>query len=179
VIFDANIPEDGIAHLLKVCAGKPVFAIAVSPAKAVRLKPFLSQIGMVFTNKAEALALTDLPADAGAVSCVQALRNLGVNGAMISDGSGPLIGFDRNTTLELQPPGIDAIVDVTGAGDALAAAASITITSGKPIGEAMREGTAAAIAAITSASAVPGLDRKSLDRMVTSLPVAGVLQRAS
>lgn len=170
VLFDANIPEEGIASLLTVCTGKPVYAIAVSPAKIIRLKPFLSRIQALFMNKAEALALTGLPDGTTPAECVQSIRAMGVDCAMISAGDEPLTGFDRNTVLKLHPPQGIEVVDVTGAGDALAAAAAVALTAGKPLGEAMREGTAAAIAAIGNPSAVPVLDRKTLDRMAAAMP---------
>lgn len=170
VLFDANIPEDGIAHLLKVCAGKPIYAIAVSPAKITRLENCLAQITAIFMNRTEALALTDLPASAKTGDCIYKLREMGLQSAVISDGASALTGYDRNAALELLPPQMSQIVDVTGAGDALAAAAIVALTCGKPLGDAMREGAAAAIAAIKGAPAVPALDRKLLDALLEAVP---------
>jgi pseudouridine kinase len=179
ILIDANIPQNGIENLLRVSAGKPVFAIAVSPSKAIRLKPFLQQFEAIFMNRAEALAITGLADEAGAPECVHALRAAGLNCAIITNGSRALTGYDRNSTLELTPPQVMEIVDVTGAGDAFAAAATIAFCEGKTLGEAMREGTAAAISAISSPSAVPALDRKALDRMKSAIVAPAPLAQAN
>jgi pseudouridine kinase len=179
ILFDANIPSDGIEYLFKASAGKPLYAIAVSPAKAVRLKPFLPRIKAIFMNRAEALALAGLPDEAGTADCIDALRAAGLQSGMITDGANSLAGFDRNVTLELLPPQAPEIADVTGAGDALAAAAAVAFTSGKPLGDAMREGTAAAIAAISSPSAVPSLDNKTLERVAATVETPRTLARTN
>jgi sugar/nucleoside kinase (ribokinase family) len=178
VLFDANIPEDGISHLVRACKGKPLYAIAVSPAKAIRLKPHMSAITAIFMNRRESLALTGLPENAGTPDCVRKLREMGLQGGVISDGASAVTGFDRNAALQLLPPQPPQVVDVTGAGDALAAAAIVALTSGKAIGDALREGTAAAIAAIMAGPAVPVLDRKLLDRLLESVPAAVPMERA-
>jgi len=179
ILLDANIPQDGIENLLRVSTGKPVFAIAVSPSKAIRLKPHLHQFEAIFMNRAEALAITGLSRETGTAQNVQALRAAGLKRAIISDGPNMLAGYDRNLTLELKPPHVTDIVDVTGAGDALAAAAAIALCGGKPLGEAMREGTAAAISAISCPSAVPPLDRKALDRLKSNIGTPAPLARAN
>ncbi|TIW76576.1 MAG: carbohydrate kinase, partial [Mesorhizobium sp.] len=42
ILCDANLPTAALERLVALAGGRPVFAIAVSPAKVVRLAPLLS-----------------------------------------------------------------------------------------------------------------------------------------
>src|SRR5262245_27574176 len=44
ILTDANLPADALGRLAGLAAGKPLFAIAISPAKAVRLSGVLNGI---------------------------------------------------------------------------------------------------------------------------------------
>ena len=65
ILCDANLPAAALERLVALAAGKPVFAIAISPAKAVRLTPVLSRLAhCLFMNRREAVALAGDGADA-------------------------------------------------------------------------------------------------------------------
>ena len=57
VLADANMPADSIRRLLALAAGKPIFMIAISPAKVVRLRGLLGGLHCLFMNMREAKAL--------------------------------------------------------------------------------------------------------------------------
>src|SRR3990170_1906964 len=57
VLCDANIPAAGMQRLASLTEGKPVFAIAISPAKAVRLTEVLPALACLYMNRREAAAL--------------------------------------------------------------------------------------------------------------------------
>ena len=46
VLCDANLPSSALERLVALAAGKPVFAIAISPAKVVRLIPVLGALAL-------------------------------------------------------------------------------------------------------------------------------------
>ena len=75
---DANLSADALARIPKLAAGKPIFAIAISPAKAARLAGVLGDLACLFLNTREAAALTGLGRDANAVDMLGRLRGLGV-----------------------------------------------------------------------------------------------------
>ncbi|TIU90133.1 MAG: carbohydrate kinase, partial [Mesorhizobium sp.] len=50
VLCDANLPSTALERLVALAAGKPVFALATSPDKAVRLAPVLDSLALVFMN---------------------------------------------------------------------------------------------------------------------------------
>ncbi len=50
ILTDANMPAEAIAKLLSLAQSKPVCAIAISPAKAVRLRGALGALDCVFMN---------------------------------------------------------------------------------------------------------------------------------
>ncbi len=57
ILSDANLPEETLAAIVdraQLRCGKPLAAIAISPAKVVRLKPCLAGIDYLFLNEAEA-----------------------------------------------------------------------------------------------------------------------------
>jgi sugar/nucleoside kinase (ribokinase family) len=60
ILFDANLPEETLVSITAraKALGKPVAAIAISPAKAVKLKACMQGIDYLFLNEAEATALT-------------------------------------------------------------------------------------------------------------------------
>ena len=94
VICDANLPAETLLALAQAASdlGIPVAAIAISPAKAVRLSPALASLSLVCMNGAEAAAIangvatsaSDWPAMLGAA---------GLRGGVISSGAGPALAF--------------------------------------------------------------------------------------
>lgn len=125
ILTDANMPEAAIQKLLGITGKTPVFALAISPAKAVRLRPVLHLFAGLFLNRREALAILGRdPSDTSLLmDLASGLITLGLTRAILSDGGAPVCIIDHGTVQCLTPPTPSRIVDVTGAGDAMAGAA--------------------------------------------------------
>lgn len=100
-----------------------VAAACISPAKAKRLIPFLDRIDLLFCNLKEARSLCALK-DANAKQLAHTLYALGVKSGIISDGENALTYWHLGKPKTLNVPKLDKgeLVDVNGAGDALAGA---------------------------------------------------------
>ncbi|MEC9343873.1 MAG: PfkB family carbohydrate kinase [Pseudomonadota bacterium] len=123
--------------------GKLLAAATITPAKAVRLRPVLGQLDLLFTNVAEARALTGLDR-AGGRHLAEALAQSGVAAGAISAADGPLTWWRDGATGALQPPPVPRVADVNGAGDALAGATLAGLARGFGLDDALRAGIAAA-----------------------------------
>lgn len=149
VFLDANLSVQAIERLVRAAPAKPLYAVAISPAKAVRLATVLPSIACLFMNRREAAALT------GAGGCpVERLRERGLKAGVITDGAGAVTVFDGYEMLEIVPPQPRAVVDVTGAGDALAGVTVARLMQGDALREAVRHGLAAALLTIEAEEAV-------------------------
>ena len=122
VLTDANPSREALEALAAATGGKPLFAIAVSPAKVVRLAGLLPRLSCLFMNKAEAVALASACEDGNGGSPADVLMRAGLGRAVITAGAGPLTLLDDGRTELLVPPPAEQPRDVTGAGDALAGA---------------------------------------------------------
>lgn len=178
ILFDANLPEETAAAIVAraKALGKPVAAIAISPAKVVRLLPCLEDIDYLFLNEAEAAALIgQRPEDADAWPSL--LADIGVTGAVVTRGQRELVAFKDGRALVLQPPISETVADVTGAGDSLAAGTLSALMLGLPLEEAVRHGTAAAALTVQSRHAVnENLSPELLRNMLSLVPAARILQ---
>lgn len=172
VLCDANIPAAGLERLAGLCAEKPVFAIAISPAKAVRLAGVLSALSCLFTNRREASTLAGTAADAPVAEIIGALKAKGLESGVMTQGHEAVIAFDARETLCLVPPAPRKVADVTGAGDALAGAMAVALLGKRPLGQALREGVAAALLAIESSAAVPDLSGAAFAEKLALVPPA-------
>ncbi|MEM9104574.1 MAG: carbohydrate kinase family protein [Pseudomonadota bacterium] len=155
VLCDANLPAETLAALSELTAkhGKRLAAIAISPAKVPRLADTFGNLSVLFLNAAEANALFDQPTDPQ--DWPARLQALGITSAVITQGPGPLYCFDGGSAYRVTPPIAAEIVDVTGAGDALAAATIDALARGQPLDFAVRHGIAAALLAMRSPHASP------------------------
>ncbi len=170
VICDANLPAAALEKLALLADGKPFFAIGISPAKASRLRGIFDKLTLAFLNRNEAKSLTGLGDDAPASRFVDALRALGLNGAVMTSGPDRTIGFDRNGAFTIAPPAPDRVADVTGAGDALAGATVAALLSGLDLRQAVREGAAAAKLAVESPHVFPGFTAQSFAAALALVP---------
>ncbi|MEX3009435.1 carbohydrate kinase family protein [Hoeflea sp. TYP-13] len=171
VLCDANLPPDTIGALSSMTAAheKPLAAIAISPAKVPRLSQAFTGLSVLFLNAAEADALCGGPVQPQLWP--QKLRALGITCAAITRGAEPVLGFDRKGVFQIAPPAIDSIVDVTGAGDALAAATVNAMVNGAGFSDALKSGVAAAGIAVRSPNAAPPeLDADSLAKAMALVP---------
>ncbi|TPN05009.1 carbohydrate kinase [Mesorhizobium sp. B2-1-3] len=170
VLCDANLPSAALERLVSLAAGKPVFAIAISPAKVVRLTPVLGGLAVAFMNRREAVALAGLDDAASQKTVLDGLRSAGLDSAVVTAGGGPVLGFDRDGSFAVVPPPPRKVVDVTGAGDALAGATVAALLRGMPLRAALREGVAAATLAIESAGAVPDFTAATFAQALALVP---------
>jgi sugar/nucleoside kinase (ribokinase family) len=177
VLCDANLPAETLSAITARASfcGKPVAAIAISPAKVVRLKPCLAGIDHLFLNEAEAAALTESrPQDPR--EWVSELRALGLRSGVITRGKRELIAFSRDVVISLQPPIVDNVADVTGAGDSLAAGVLAALLAGHDLGEAVRHGAAAAAITVQSPFATAeNLTPELLKTTLALVPEAAIL----
>ena len=104
VLCDANLPEAALERLAAIAAGKPIFAIAISVAKATRLRPVLDQLALLFMNRREMAALTGLDLAASEAGIVTALRGLGLSGGVVTGGPRAVLGFADAGAGRLTPP---------------------------------------------------------------------------
>ncbi|BCG80878.1 carbohydrate kinase family protein [Mesorhizobium sp. 113-3-3] len=172
ILCDANLPSAALERLVSLAAGKPVYAIATSPAKVVRLIPVLGALALVFMNRREAVVLAGVNANAGERDVVDGLRCSGLANGVVTAGGAPVLGFDETGAFSILPPAPRKIADVTGAGDALAGATIAALLRGLPLRQALREGVAAATLAIESANAIPDFTAASFAEALALVPDA-------
>lgn len=162
--FNANMPGQTLAQLAARANGKRIAAATISPAKAPRLAPVLRQVDFLFTNLSEARALTGL-AKAPAGELVQALVAAGAGSGTLSCGPGPLHWWHHGQSGILLPPPAGQIVDVNGAGDALAATILVALDNGMAFETAARLGIAAAQLTLASPDPFyPGISWQLLEQ---------------
>jgi pseudouridine kinase len=161
VLTDANMPAEAIAKLLSLAQGKPVFAIAISPAKAVRLRAVLQRFDCVFLNAREVKALAQVE---HLDLSMTKLIDEGLNRAAVTQGSGPVLLLNQGLIIEVEPPKAQQIVDVTGAGDALAGVTIAALMQGLDLETAVRRGMRAAALTVASPHAVVDLRRAELSK---------------
>jgi pseudouridine kinase len=155
LVTDANLPAETLTAIAATAArdGKPVAGIAISPAKVPRFRDALGHLAFLFMNEAEARALTE-EQPANAADWPLLLRRTGLKAGVVTRGKDETVAFDAHSSALLKPPTVDVIGDVTGAGDALASGFLVAWLSGKPLGESLRHGAAAAVVTVRSPLAV-------------------------
>ncbi|WP_295813978.1 carbohydrate kinase family protein [uncultured Nitratireductor sp.] len=172
ILCDANMPADAVGQLAAIRGGAPLYAVAVSPAKAARLVQSFAAIDALFMNAREARGLAGLGADVSVLQAPRALRAHGLAAGVITEGGRPVTVFSGDDLWLIEPPRIDTVVDVTGAGDALAGASIAALMRGLPLQEAVREGVAASGLAVISASAAPEFDDTAFNAALARVPAA-------
>ncbi|TPK72647.1 carbohydrate kinase family protein [Mesorhizobium sp. B2-4-17] len=172
ILCDANLPASALERLVSLAAGKPVFAIAISPAKVTRLIPVLGELAQLFMNRREAVVLAGVNSSASEREMIDGLRCNGLASGVVTAGSAPVLGFDEAGAFSILPPAPRKVADVTGAGDALAGATVAALLRGLPLRRALREGVAAATLAIESTNAVPEFTAASFAEALALVPDA-------
>jgi sugar/nucleoside kinase (ribokinase family) len=177
ILFDANLPEDTLAAIVgrANALGKPVGAIAISPAKVVKLKRCMQGIDYLFLNEAEATALTgERPNDPSHWPSL--LGDTGLRGGIVTRGQRELIAFANGRVVALQPADVVDVADVTGAGDSLAAGVIAALMRGLPLADAVRDGAAAAALTVQSPHAVnENLSAELLKQTLALVPEPRIL----
>lgn len=179
ILCDANLSAEALARLPRLTAGKPIFAIAISPAKAGRLAAILGDLACLFLNTREAAALTGISREAPPLDMLRGLRSLGLRRAVLSNGANPTLAFDGDAIFAIKPPAPRRIADVTGAGDALAGSSAAALLRGVPLIETMREGMAASLLTLESTDAVPAFTMDEFAAALALVPRAETLHEAA
>jgi pseudouridine kinase len=171
IFCDANLPEAALGKLATVSAAKPIYAIAISPAKVTRLAKLLPCISSLFMNRHEAAALAGLEG-ASTAEVVARLKAKGLVSGVVTAGGEPVTGFDREGVFSIAPPRPRKIADVTGAGDAVAGATIAAMMKGSDLRDALREGLAAAMLTVESNGAVADFSRREFAAALALVPQA-------
>ena len=170
VLADANLPEAALARIAPLTADKPFFAIAISPAKAVRLAAVLPALSVLFMNRREAAALSGMDTDTPSPALARKLREKGLKGGVITGGGAAIVAFQPRSVFSLRPPPLAVTSDATGAGDALAGATIAAVMRGLPLEDALREGAAAAAVTVTERTAVAALEDERFREVLAGIP---------
>jgi pseudouridine kinase len=142
---DTNIPEQVLRHAFCLTPNVLKCATTVSIAKAQKLSQNLGLIDVLFTNQAEAAALFGLnKGDIGIEKLVNKLAKSQAKSGIISNGSKPLYYWDKDGVHSINISPVSEIVDVTGAGDALAAGTIAALMKGNKFADAVYAGIEAA-----------------------------------
>lgn len=144
LVLDGNLPvsilERTVAHSGLV--GASLVLVPASPAKAARIAPLLlRRPSALYVNRREAEALAGQPfADSRAAAL--ALRILGAERAIVTDGAAPATFSGEGDTVTLAPSAAGG--GVTGAGDCFVAHHLAAQAEGLASGAALRAALAAA-----------------------------------
>ncbi|MCO6390689.1 carbohydrate kinase [Aliihoeflea aestuarii] len=169
VLTDANLSQGALERLAASVDQKPLFAIAISPAKVVRLKPVLAALSVLFMNRNEARALTGAEAGAPNEQLAQKLAQAGLKRAVITSGSAPLLILEHGHVTTSAPIVSSNVRDVTGAGDALAGVTISRLIGGLDLAEAVRHGIAAASLTVESDNVVADFSRADFERRLAEI----------
>lgn len=150
---DANLTEAMLVRLAGIVGPGRLVANAVSDAKAQRLLPLLPALDCLMLNRGEAAALTGLPRDAAPEDLANALSGTGLRRFVLTSGADAVLVHETGTTHRFSPS-VAEIVDVTGAGDALAAGTLAAMARGLTLTEAVPFGLAAAALTLGSTGAL-------------------------
>jgi pseudouridine kinase len=163
VFADCNLTAGALAMLRTRCrkAYLPLAVDAVSLAKSQRLGNDLGGIRLLCLNREEtaALAGTDQLDEA-----VAALRRRGAQAVIVGEGRHGVRAGDETGVFTMAMPQTE-VTNVSGAGDALAAAAFLSCLEGASLRKAVEFGMACAHAALASHRSFPeNFDRKEAER---------------
>jgi pseudouridine kinase len=150
VFADANLHPEAIAALLAQKTG-PVAVGAVSAQKALRLCDHLAAIDLLFLNRLEAEAITARSGDLRILA--GHLRSAGAERGVLSAGREGALAWQGDETVALAPLPA-SLVNVNGAGDALAAATLARLSAGDDLVLAARTAMAASALAVEAAETV-------------------------
>jgi len=158
IVADLNLPHDSIATLLEdaVRDGVPMVIVAVSEPKMARLPRELVGLRLLILNEGELAARAGraLPTMHDIAEACLALQRDGVQDLIVTRGAAGVLYTADGALRSLAAPPVD-VVDVTGAGDAFAAAVCWTLYSGETGLElACRRGLALSAMTINCAHAV-------------------------
>ncbi|MFS2026183.1 carbohydrate kinase [Massilia sp. CT11-137] len=125
VVADLNLPRDTVAALAHQARrnATPLVLVAVSEPKMARLPDDLSGVRLLILNAGELAARVQrpLPDDAAFAAAIRAVQAQGAQDLIVTRGARGVLVTAGDGIVDLAAPPVD-VVDVTGAGDAFAAA---------------------------------------------------------
>ncbi|WP_332848356.1 carbohydrate kinase [Massilia sp. S19_KUP03_FR1] len=143
VLVDLNLPRETVAALIDA-AGRdqvPLIIVAVSIPKMARLPASLHGVRLVILNEGELAARVrrDLVTDSDVAAACRALQDQGARDVIVTRGALGVWYTSTDGVGHLPAPHAEP-VDVTGAGDAFAAAVCHTLNLGGDLALACRRG---------------------------------------
>ncbi|MEL6817717.1 MAG: PfkB family carbohydrate kinase [Pseudomonadota bacterium] len=150
LVIDANLPAETIETITSAFRGI-IVGLAISPAKANRLKPSAGNFDLVFMNHREKAALGDLHA-------------AGFKDTVITEGTKDVLLSTDGNEYSIGVSQVPSVVDVTGAGDALAGAtlAALVKVENCTLYDAVKFGVAAASKTIQTHGPIASLEWETL-----------------
>ena len=131
VVADLNLPRDTIAALLAQArrTDTPLVLVAVSEPKMARLPADLAGVRLLVLNAGELAARVGrpLPDDDAVRAAMHEVRAQGARDLVVTRGARGVLVTNGDAIVDLPAPPT-AVVDVTGAGDAFAAAVCWSLT---------------------------------------------------
>jgi pseudouridine kinase len=164
---DSNLSGPALEHLAMLPDSPRLYAVATSPAKAPRLGAVLTRLDALFLNIREAARLTgrDSAGLGGALQQAQRLRDQGLNQVLITVGAEGVAWADCDECGTVTAPHA-ATGNVSGAGDALAAAAIAMLEQNHSLRTAARWGLSAGIVSAQSDRLQTALSWATLEHIV-------------
>lgn len=126
-----------------------------------------------FCNKEEAERVLEMPAGSDIKTLLKGIQQLGPKVVVITDDKRGAYAIDESGAMMHCPryPDPRPPFEITGAGDALASGTTVALSLGKPLGEALKWGSANASAVLQEIGAQKGLlDRRTLENQVANPP---------
>lgn len=154
VVGDANLSQPAVLALAALARDRSRVLLGTSPAKVVRLRGVLREAALLACSRDEALALTGLPKTLGWQAIGAALLTEGVGRVVLTMGSRGIAVVTEGEAASSPAPDV-AVVDVTGAGDAVAAAAVHALLMGMDPGKTTALASAAAAIVLQSEANTP------------------------
>ena len=170
VVIDANLPQESILYLCQNLT-VPIFADAVSAAKAGKLRAALPYIHCIKPNRMEAELLTGMQIRdfVDAAEAARRMVEMGAGQVFLTMGDDGALCADAKQCVFL-PCKVREVINATGAGDAFTAALVWAHCEGMGLKESGIAGMAAAQIAIASLETVsPQLSRASLLRKIADV----------
>lgn len=137
-----------------------------------KLKKLYERSALFFCNKEEAERILDLPIGTDMKSLLSALRALGPDMVVVTDGTRGACAFDGTTMLKVPMyPDEKSPYERTGAGDAFASTIAAALSLGKPLEEALLWGPINSMSVVQSIGAQKGLlTREALEKYLAVAP---------
>ncbi len=162
MVLDANLSVACLTETLEAIHTHygqkiPVYALTVSPVKALRWAQLASQIDVLLCNRREAAAMSNLPTDYGLDAFANVLLKQGFHRFVITDAAQPILIQDGTTRSQLPVADIAIERCVNGAGDALAGASIAKLVNGFALSDAAEAALDSAQAVLSGDAMVPSL----------------------